>query len=107
LVVCIVLQLRPSQQNTKENKIKIKGMMSVNRWVRLFRGARSSLPSLLQERLLSGSGLSGGSYEPPTECRRVEGALQRPRRTLAGSIEDVRNVRVGQINIILLNDFLR
>ncbi|RNE94807.1 hypothetical protein TraAM80_10579, partial [Trypanosoma rangeli] len=32
---------------------------------------------------------------------------QRPRWTLAGSIEDARNVRVGQINIILLNDFLR
>ncbi|RNE95782.1 putative retrotransposon hot spot (RHS) protein [Trypanosoma rangeli] len=43
----------------------------------------------------------------PAQRRRVEGAPQRPRWTLAGSMEDVRSVRGGQINIILLNDFLR
>ncbi|RNE95840.1 retrotransposon hot spot (RHS) protein [Trypanosoma rangeli] len=45
--------------------------------------------------------------ETPAQRRRVEGAPQRPRWTLSSSIEDVLNVRVGQSNGILLNDFLR
>ncbi|RNE96748.1 retrotransposon hot spot (RHS) protein [Trypanosoma rangeli] len=51
-------------------------------------------------------GFDGNSQQPAPQHRRVEETLQQPKWTLASSIEDARNVRVGQSNIILLNDFL-
>ncbi|RNE95281.1 retrotransposon hot spot (RHS) protein [Trypanosoma rangeli] len=52
-------------------------------------------------------GFDGNSQQPAPQHRRVEETLQQPNWTLASSIEDVLNVRVGQINMFLLNDFLR
>ncbi|RNE97036.1 retrotransposon hot spot (RHS) protein, partial [Trypanosoma rangeli] len=65
----------------------------------------SDVPQGGERQVMLGS--DGNIQQPAPQHRRVEETLQQPNWTLASSIEDVLNVRVGQINMILLNDFLR